>query len=56
MTHPTLNTSSVSSSGCSCDGRFGKNFKKCLNGEGHVNASVLFIKLVESLLCRGVLC
>ena len=40
-THPTLNTSRMSSSGCSRDDRFGKHFRKCRNGEGHVKASVI---------------
>jgi len=41
MTHPTTNTSSAGSSGCSRGDRFGKHFKKCRNREGHVKASVL---------------
>jgi len=45
MAHPTLNTSSTSSSGCSGDNRFGKYFKKCRNVEGHVKASVLLLGL-----------
>jgi len=31
LTHPTLNTSSASSSGCSHGDRFGKHFRKCRN-------------------------
>jgi len=41
LTHPTLNTSSASSSGCSHGDRFGEHIKKCCNREGHVKASVL---------------
>ena len=41
MTHPTSNTSSAGSSGCSRGDRFGKHFKKCRNREGHMKASVL---------------